>query len=140
MKKGGGEKDRRCVRCVFAKKPSPGNANEHKKKPRQYHEIVTNIYKFFACFAEKNTNTTMRRKKIYGHSRLEKCPLCGDPGIHKNKQGLPVCRDHKEYTIRLTCACGEELEARQGRYGTFFTCMNCGTISWHKAMMMNNIT
>ena len=31
------------------------------------------------------------------------------------------------------------LEPKEGKWGTFFICINCGAISWAKAMTMNDI-
>ena len=79
------------------------------------------------------------RKKVYGQNRMEKCPLCGDNALHKNKQGIPVCKDHTDFEIELKCACGDYLDPKEGKWGTFFVCMHCGAISWHKAMVMNGL-
>jgi hypothetical protein len=81
----------------------------------------------------------MRYPKVYGQSKAEKCPLCGSPAITKNKQGIPVCNDHHEFTLDLKCACGGWLDAKDGKFGTFFVCFKCGPISWHKAMVMNDL-
>lgn len=79
------------------------------------------------------------KKKVYGASRMEKCPLCGDAAVARNPQGIPVCNDHRTYTIELRCACGKPLEPKDGKWGTFFVCIDCGAISWHKAMAMNDL-
>ena len=79
------------------------------------------------------------KKKVYGQSRMENCPICGDRATAKNEQGIPVCRDHKEFSITLKCSCGQYLDAKEGKWGTFFVCFECGPISWHKAMVMNDL-
>jgi hypothetical protein len=80
-----------------------------------------------------------RGKKVYGASRMECCPLCGAHALMKNKQGIPVCVDHKDFSIELKCACGSWLDPKEGKWGTFFVCIHCGAISWQKAMAMNNL-
>ncbi|OIO66681.1 hypothetical protein AUJ68_00325 [Candidatus Woesearchaeota archaeon CG1_02_57_44] len=77
------------------------------------------------------------RKKIYGQSRIDKCPLCGKQAIARNSQGLPVCSHHKNATVTLKCICGERLDILEGKYGTFCNCFNCGNVSLAKALSMN---
>ncbi len=80
----------------------------------------------------------MRIPKRYGQSRIENCPFCGKAGVMKNKQGVPVCLKHKDsYLDGLKCVCGEYLEVRSGKFGAYFTCMNCGNVNFKKAMEMN---
>ncbi len=79
------------------------------------------------------------KKKVYGQSQMQRCPICGDNALFKNKQGIPVCKDHQTYDIELKCSCGSWLDPKQSKYGTFFVCINCGAISWNKAMNMNGI-
>ncbi|MBN1275668.1 hypothetical protein JXA12_05255 [Candidatus Woesearchaeota archaeon] len=79
------------------------------------------------------------KKKVYGQSKTERCPLCGDRALIKNPQGIPVCNDHKDFIIELVCSCGGPLEPKQGKWGVFFVCERCGPISWSKAMAMNDL-
>jgi len=80
----------------------------------------------------------MRIPKRYGESRIDNCPFCGKTGVTKNSQGIPVCQSHKNNKLTdLKCACGEWLDIKQGKWGTYFRCMNCGNINFKKAMAMN---
>jgi len=76
-------------------------------------------------------------KKIYGQSKNESCPFCGKQAISMNKQGIPVCLEHKEEYLDLKCVCGEWLEIKKGKYGPFCICLNCGTINFNKALEAN---
>jgi len=79
----------------------------------------------------------MFRKKIYGQSRVDRCPFCNKHATVKNQQGVPVCSAHKDKKLPdLKCACGEWLDIREGKWGPYFHCMNCGNISFAKAMEM----
>ena len=76
--------------------------------------------------------------KRYGQSKVENCPFCGKIGVTKNKQGVPVCQAHKDSTLdSLKCACGEWLDLNEGKWGPYFTCMNCGNINFKKGLEMN---
>ena len=87
-----------------------------------------------------NTHNIMYRKKIYGKSRIDKCPFCGKQAITKNSQGVSVCLTHKHAIMNdLKCACGEYLDIREGKYGYFFICMNCGPQSHTKVYALNEI-
>ena len=79
------------------------------------------------------------KKKVYGHSSIQKCPICGDNALTKNKQGIPVCKDHQGFYIDLKCACGSWLDPKESKHGTFFLCMDCGAVSWQKAMSINGL-
>ena len=81
----------------------------------------------------------MYRKKVYGESRTNTCVLCGSLSTVKNAQGLPVCRHHVREEILLRCSCSSLLEVKQSRYGVFFTCMHCGTVSLSKGLEINNL-
>jgi len=76
--------------------------------------------------------------KRYGESRIDNCPFCGKIGVTKNNQGIPVCNAHKEETLKdIKCLCGEWLDIQEGKFGAYFRCMNCGNISFKKAMESN---
>jgi hypothetical protein len=80
----------------------------------------------------------MRIPKKYGQSKIDNCPFCGKIGVTKNKQGIPVCINHKDSKLEdLKCVCGEYLDIRQGKYGPYFNCMNCGNINFRKGLEMN---
>lgn len=75
----------------------------------------------------------MRIPKHYGQSREDNCFFCGSRALAENDNGLPVCIKHKnEKTPDLKCLCGEYLDAKKGKYGTFFLCMKCGPVSLRK--------
>ena len=62
-------------------------------------------------------------------------------GIVRNTQGISVCQKHKDRKIEnAICACGETLELRTGKFGAYFYCINCGNISFSKAMSVNDFT
>jgi len=37
----------------------------------------------------------------------------------------------------MKCVCGEWLDIKKGKFGPYFSCMNCGNISWRKGIEMN---
>lgn len=76
--------------------------------------------------------------KRYGQSKIDKCPFCGRQAFAKNVQDVPVCNDHKNYSLdELKCMCGKPLEMRSGKYGIFFSCLNCGNLNLRKALEIN---
>lgn len=76
--------------------------------------------------------------KRYGQSRIDNCPFCGKQSTTSNKQGVPVCSDHKDSTLdNLKCVCGEYLELRTGKFGAYFNCINCGNVNMKKALEIN---
>ncbi|MCF7872204.1 hypothetical protein K9L97_04170 [Candidatus Woesearchaeota archaeon] len=80
----------------------------------------------------------MFRKKIYGASKIDECFICGEQSTIKNKQGLTTCQKHKdEELLDVKCACGDWLDIKQGKYGTFFLCMQCGPINLKKGLEIN---
>ena len=82
----------------------------------------------------------MFRKKIYGQSRIDKCPFCGKTATTTNKQKIPTCLQHKDKTLdNLRCACGDYLDLKNGKFGVYFNCMHCGNINFKKGLEMNNI-
>jgi len=79
----------------------------------------------------------MRHSKKYGESRLDKCPFCSKQATAKNKQGLLVCLEHKEFVLPdIKCLCGSWLDIRSGKYGPYFVCINCGNINLKKGLEM----
>lgn len=80
----------------------------------------------------------MRRRKVYGQSRVDKCPFCGKQAVLKNPQGIPVCTKHtKNMLLDLKCICGEWLDVKKGKFGSYFRCIKCGNVSFSKAMEAN---
>ena len=82
-----------------------------------------------------------KAKKVYGSYKVLTCPFCGKTATQKNGQGLDVCRNHtKSFMQDIKCVCGSWLETRQGKFGPYFHCINCGNISYKKGIKMRNIT
>lgn len=80
----------------------------------------------------------MHIPKVYGQSKVSSCPFCGQSANVKNEQGVPVCKNHtKSFIQDVKCACGEYMDIREGKWGPFFLCMNCGPVNWRKGMEMN---
>lgn len=78
--------------------------------------------------------------KRYGESRINKCPFCEKDAFSQNKQKIPVCKDHKETLLQeVKCVCGSWLDKREGKFGVFFTCINCGALNLRKVLEMNNL-
>ena len=80
----------------------------------------------------------MRIPKQYGQSKIENCPFCGNRATTTNNQDVPVCQKHKDKDmVDLKCICGEWLDIKKGKYGPYFFCMQCGNISFSKAIEVN---
>ena len=80
----------------------------------------------------------MRIPKRYGKSKEILCPFCEHQSITKNKQGVPVCEKHRNKELpEFTCACGDWLELRTGKFGSYFHCIKCGNISFDKGLELN---
>jgi len=80
----------------------------------------------------------MRIPKKYGSYREDLCPFCKGNATTKNPQQVPVCYGHKKSVMKdLTCFCGDLLELKDGKYGVYFNCMNCGNMNIKKAVEMN---
>ena len=79
------------------------------------------------------------RKKVYGQSRDTPCLFCGGKATTKNTQLVPVCRHHRQNETTLRCSCGEYLDVKESKYGTFFLCFHCGPVSYNKGLEMNNL-
>ena len=76
--------------------------------------------------------------KKYGQSKVDSCPFCKKDATTKNSQQVPVCYVHKTSILKdLTCFCGDYLELKNGKYGIYFNCTNCGNINIKKALVMN---
>jgi hypothetical protein len=80
----------------------------------------------------------MRIPKKYGQSKIDKCPFCQRHATAMNSQKVPVCQLHKDDALdNIKCICGLELEALNGKFGTFFSCLKCGSMSMKKALEFN---
>ncbi len=78
--------------------------------------------------------------KRYGESKTNKCPFCEKDAFSQNKQKIPTCKDHKDTQLQeVKCVCGSWLDMKEGKYGVFFTCINCGALNLRKVLEMNNI-
>jgi len=76
--------------------------------------------------------------KRYGQSKIDLCPFCRKAATTKNSQQVPVCYAHKASILKdLTCFCGDYLELRDGKFGIYFSCTNCGNINIKKTLEMN---
>ncbi|MBW2974098.1 hypothetical protein KY366_00110 [Candidatus Woesearchaeota archaeon] len=76
--------------------------------------------------------------KRYGQSRIDLCPFCKKNATTKNSQQVPVCHAHKASILpELTCLCGDYLELKNGRFGIYFSCTNCGNMNLSRAMEIN---
>jgi hypothetical protein len=81
------------------------------------------------------------RRKIYGQSKIEECIFCKKTATTENSQGMPVCKEHKnKQVVDKKCVCGEYLDIKKGKFGSFYLCINCGPMSIAKAeeMEINN--
>ena len=72
---------------------------------------------------------------------MEKCMVCDKHATRYNPQSLPVCKLHETYeALNLDCPlCKQPLDARKGKYGTFFICAGCGTVSRTKLKQFGNV-
>jgi len=76
--------------------------------------------------------------KRYGQSKVDLCPFCRKAATTKNSQQAPVCYAHKTSILKdLTCFCGDYLELKDGKFGIYFSCTNCGNMNIRKALEMN---
>ncbi|MBU0457169.1 MAG: hypothetical protein ABH824_00730 [Nanoarchaeota archaeon] len=81
------------------------------------------------------------KRKTYGSYKTTDCPFCGKIATQKNEQGLDVCRLHTKSSLQeIKCTCGKWLEVRSGKFGPYFTCINCGNFNYNKAMEIKNMT
>jgi ribosomal protein L37AE/L43A len=62
---------------------------------------------------------------------MEKCIVCDKPATKYNEQGLPVCKAHENHEMMdMRCPfCKSYVDAKKGKFGTFFLCKECGPIS-----------
>ncbi len=79
-------------------------------------------------------------RKTYGSYRTAACPFCGAAAYSKNKQGVPVCAKHKNASMgEMKCVCGEYVEQKEGKWGVFFVCPNCGPVNMNKILSVNEV-
>ncbi|PIN74431.1 hypothetical protein COV20_00185 [Candidatus Woesearchaeota archaeon CG10_big_fil_rev_8_21_14_0_10_45_16] len=80
-------------------------------------------------------------KKSYGEYKKINCSFCERPATQKNTQGADVCYQHiKNQLEEIKCTCGSWLEIRNGKFGLYFNCINCGNLNYQKAMSIKEIT
>jgi hypothetical protein len=78
-----------------------------------------------------------KAKKVYGQSKVSRCPFCDKLATRKSEQGLDVCPQHVKGVLEeIKCVCGSWLEVRDGKFGPYFNCMNCGNMNYAKGMEM----
>jgi hypothetical protein len=78
--------------------------------------------------------------KVYGQSKLDKCPFCGMHSTSVNQQGLPVCAKHKDAILNeMKCVCGKYLAIMKGKFGVFFNCIHCGNMNSRKVFEINEV-
>lgn len=79
-------------------------------------------------------------KKTYGQSKVASCPFCGAQATTQNSQNIPVCRNHTNDKMPdIKCVCGEWLDLREGKWGPFYTCFNCGIVNMTKAQELMDL-
>ena len=79
--------------------------------------------------------------KKYGESKRTNCPFCDKAATTHNAQQVPVCRLHKERELEdIKCFCGSYLALEIGKYGPYFSCVNCRNLSFSKGLEMRNLT
>ena len=82
-----------------------------------------------------------KAKKVYGQSKVSRCPFCDKLATRKSEQGLDVCPQHVKGVLEeIKCVCGSWLEVRDGKFGPYFNCMNCGNLNYNKVMEIKAIT
>ncbi|MBI2558845.1 hypothetical protein HYW20_05980 [Candidatus Woesearchaeota archaeon] len=78
--------------------------------------------------------------KKYGQSKIDRCPFCRKHATSMNRQNVPVCPSHKgEILDNLKCVCSSTLEIRNGKFGIFFSCIRCGSMSLRKVLEFNAV-
>lgn len=82
-----------------------------------------------------------KAKKSYGNYKTITCPFCTRIATQKNEQGLEVCHLHTKNNLEeIRCTCGSWLEQRNGKFGAYFNCLNCGNFNFQKGMEIKAIT
>ena len=82
----------------------------------------------------------MKFRKVYGQSKIEKCPFCDRQATTTNEEGVPVCVKHKNSKLpELKCVCGEHVMLMKGKNGVYFKCMNCGNVNAGRVFETNDI-
>ena len=77
--------------------------------------------------------------KKYGLSKKTNCPFCDKPATTHNSQEVPVCRNHADSELEsIKCVCGSYLALEVGSYGPYFSCINCGNLSFKKGLEMRH--
>jgi hypothetical protein len=75
--------------------------------------------------------------KRYGEYQVKRCAFCGKIATCKNKQGVDTCSLHQRENLGdIKCVCGEYLELKEGKFGAYYHCINCGNMNMSKALSM----
>ena len=91
-------------------------------------------------FEQPRDTRTVRIPKVYGQSKTNGCFFCGKTSTLVNEQSLPVCVTHKNAVLNdFKCACGNWLDLREGKWGPYWLCHDCGIINQRKALEFNQI-
>lgn len=78
-------------------------------------------------------------RKVYGESQDTKCLFCDKQATTQNEQGLPSCNAHTSSKLEdIRCNCGAYLDIKQSKWGAFFVCENCGSLSLQKGLSLRN--
>jgi hypothetical protein len=78
--------------------------------------------------------------KQYGESRRDACPFCKKQATTVSKDGVPVCVEHKGSALpEMKCACGSMLELKNGKFGAFYNCINCGNQRMSRVFELNDV-
>ena len=72
---------------------------------------------------------------------MEKCIVCSKDATTYNSQALPVCKAHASHEmIDMKCPfCKSYVDAKKGKYGTFFLCTECGPVSRSKMIQFGKM-
>jgi topoisomerase IA-like protein len=80
-------------------------------------------------------------KKQYGNYKTLTCSFCGRTATQQTEQGVEVCHKHTHEKVEeIKCTCGSWLELKNGKFGPYFNCINCGNLNYQKGMEMKEIT
>ena len=80
------------------------------------------------------------RRRVYGQSKVDKCLFCKQQATTISEQKVPVCRAHTRSVLGvMRCVCNKFLESRSSKWGLFFTCTDCGSLSLRKVLEFNKV-
>ena len=69
---------------------------------------------------------------------MSKCFWCEHLAVTYNEQKIPTCKIHKRNKLKIDkCPlCKGFIELKNGKYGAFFVCDNCGCLNLKKIKEM----